>query len=150
MRKASSFPKMQAACEYKHSTKRHSGLESLPPHGLRVSCFATNCCSRRLHISCRSPVTFANTLWIPSSISNGAICLCLGNRIKVFMSSQDKSDFELKNKQETFSSWQLSSSFIPNSLKSLQCSAYTFRLVYKLCSSFCHQHRQDYQNFLEN
>lgn len=22
---------MQAACEYKHSTKRHSGLESLPP-----------------------------------------------------------------------------------------------------------------------
>lgn len=26
-----SFPKIKAACEYKHSTKRNSGLESLPP-----------------------------------------------------------------------------------------------------------------------
>lgn len=47
--------------------------------GLRVPCFAASCCCRRLHIPCRSLVTFANTLWMPSRTPNGTRSLCLGN-----------------------------------------------------------------------
>ena len=83
----------------KTQQKEILGLNLCHLTGLRVSCFATSCCCRRLHISCRSSVTFANTPWIPYSISDGTRCLCLGNWIKLLTSSQAKLGFEFKNKQ---------------------------------------------------
>lgn len=123
------------------------GLNLCDLTGLRVSCFAASCRCRRLHIPCRSLVTFANTLWIPSSTSRGTRSRRLGNwmaprKIRVWVQKWTN--------KKLLSWWVSSSSFIPNRFLSLQCSAYTSRLVYKLCSSFCHQCRQDYQNFLDN